>query len=137
MLFLPAIFHHNTIVGRVEFLLDTGSPFTVLSPREGLRFRYPLKQLSKLPSAACQLAGFKFKRHSLGVGVTLTVTDNKMNPVLIKYDSVGLLSPTKFDDINLEECEKIPSIIGVDFLEAKDATLVFNPKRKIAYLDLP
>lgn len=102
-----------------------------------MRFRYPLKQLAKSNSPICKLAGFTFKRHTLGPRVNLTFVDDAGNPVQMSYDSVGLLTPTKCDDKNLKACDKIPSIMGVDFLEAKDMTLVFNPKQKIAYLDMP
>ena len=46
MLFLPTLFRHDVHVGPVEFLVDTGSPITLLSPRERLRFQYPLRELS-------------------------------------------------------------------------------------------
>lgn len=137
MLFLPAIYHHNNVIGKMEFLIDTGSPFTVISPREGLRFRYPLKQMSRQNAATVQLAGFKFKRYPLGAGVSLTVEDDSRNPINLAYAGMSLLTPTKCDDTNLKACKHIPSIIGVDFMTSKDATLVYNPRRNIAFFELP
>ena len=137
MLFLPVLLHHKLVSGNVQFLIDTGSPFTVLSPREGIRFRYQLKELSRKPSAVVQLAGFKFKRFPLNDSVTFTFIDETGTPQSTNYSNLQLLSPTKVDERTLKECQHIPSIIGIDFLEDKGITLIYNPSRNSAFLEYP
>ena len=138
MLFLPTLYRHGLRVGAIEFLIDTGSPVTLIGPREGLRFTYPLRELStKIGVPMINLAGYKFKRHRLIGGVDLTLADSHGASFVINYDEFNLLTPTKFHDINNEQCKKIPSIIGVDFITKLDATLVYCPNRDVAYLDFP
>ena len=118
----------------MEALIDTGSPYTVLSTVDALKFRLPIKKMQK--GEGVKLAGFNFFNHKIGKAVfTFKTTD--AGSVWFEIENLGVLIPTKINKKVLEDVEPIPSIIGNDFLEDHNLTLVFNPNQKITFLELP
>lgn len=116
-------------------MIDTGSPFTVISPKDLLRFRIPLKKYTRVPGAAIKIAGFIFKTHQMGeAGVTFR-TENK-TPISLQSSVFNMMTPTKWSKKMSKDIQSIPSILGTDFLEDHEAAVYFDPSTKTAYLEL-
>jgi len=117
----------------VEALIDTGSPWTILSTKDAMKMRLPIKRMRKGQSVG--LAGFKFFKHNIGNASFTFKTQNGQSIAFTARD-LGVLVPTKLNKKILKDIQPIPSIIGNDFLEDHNLTLVFNPSLKIAYLEV-
>jgi hypothetical protein len=117
--------------GFIEALVDTGSPFTVLSTTDALKLKLPIKTMRKGSPVA--LAGFRFLCHQLpNSHLNFKMEDGQYFTV---NTSMGVLVPTKMDKKTLRDIQHIPSLIGNDFLEDQGLALIFNPSAKIAYLE--
>lgn len=119
------------LYGVVEALIDTGSPFTVLSTVDAIKFRLPIKRMRKGESVS--LAGFHFKYNLGKASFTFKTIDN--TPICFQVRNLGVLVPTTINRKVLEDVEPIPSIVGNDFLEDHNLALYFNPSQKITYLE--
>ncbi|MCK4327470.1 MAG: hypothetical protein KAW41_03245 [Candidatus Diapherotrites archaeon] len=120
---------------RLEALVDTGSPFTVLSTREVLRMQIPTKPLKRGESLT--LAGFKFVKHPLGEG-EFSFRDEDGNVVPIKHPIASIIpTSTKLSRKQMNELDNIPPIIGCDFLVENNLGFYFNPSTKTAYFETP
>jgi len=116
-------------------MIDTGSPFTVISPKDLLRFRIPLKKYTRIPGQSVKIAGFSFKRHEMGdIKITLR-TENK-TPITIESSLFSMMTPTTWSKKIQKDIQAIPSILGNDFLEEHEAAIYFDPSTKTAYLEL-
>jgi hypothetical protein len=80
------------------------------------------------------LAGFHFFNHPIK-GVTISFRTETEELLKINLPSIGSLIPTKIDERILDEIKSIPSIVGNDFLEEQNLSLVFNPSARTAYLE--
>jgi hypothetical protein len=129
--FVPFTIRFSHSFGFVEALVDTGSPFTVLSPIDALKLKLPIKTMRKGSPVA--LAGYRFLCHHLEKShLNFKMENGQYFSVEM---SMGVLIPTKMDKKTLQNVQHIPSIIGNDFLEDQKFTLTFNPSTKLAYLE--
>lgn len=102
----------------LEALVDTGSPFTVLSPRDTVRLQIPLSRLNRHPelSAIC-FAGLNFIPR-LANGAILIFKDKDGREHEIKHEPFYALEPTtprsKWED---RGAFRPPNIIGMDFIK--------------------
>ncbi len=120
--------------GFVDALIDTGSPFTVLSPKDIMSSRLSLKTMQR--GETVSLAGSRFFNYTLK-DVTMFFKDENGNLLKIELPSMGALVPTKIDEKTLDEVKHIPTIVGNDFLEDQHFTLCFNPSERVAFLERP
>lgn len=115
----------------MEWLVDTGSPWTVVSPKDAQLLNIPV---SKLPKATetpnIFLCGSKFERHMLG-DVTLGVIDADGKGTKISFPKITVLGSTHNSDIAMH----MPSILGCDFLTFHKFTLHFNPSNNEGYIE--
>lgn len=118
--------------GFIEALVDTGSPFTVLSTVDALKLRLPIKTMRKVEPV--YLAGFTFFKATLG-NSSMTFRTDDQKSLTIQFNNMGVLIPTKLDPNQLEGVKHIPSIVGNDFLEQEKFGLYVNPSTKVAYLE--
>jgi len=118
--------------GYVEALIDTGSPFTVLSTTDALKLKLPIASMRK--GETVLLAGFRFLNVPIQ-NVRLMFRTENAKSLSIEIPRLGVLIPTKIDKQMLEDVKHIPSIIGNDFLEDHNFILYFNPSVRIAYLE--
>jgi hypothetical protein len=129
--FLPFSLRFSHCFGFIEALVDTGSPFTVLSPTDALRLKLPITTMRT--GSPVSLAGFRFLNHPLEkANLNFKKEDGQYYQVEMK---IGVLVPTKTDKAALEAVKHIPSLIGNDFLEDHKLSLVFNPSAKVAFLN--
>jgi len=116
----------------IDAIVDTGSPYTVLSTNEILGTRLPIHTMRK--GETVSLAGFRFFRYPIN-NVTLTFRTETNELFKGRLGSIGALVPTKPDKKTLDDVKHIPNIIGHDFLEENKLSLYFNPSAKITYLE--
>jgi hypothetical protein len=118
---------------RALALIDTGSPFTGISPKEALKSRIRMKGARGKPF---RLAGRKFGASPLS-GATLSFRTEEGKAVTYEFDDMTAFIPTKTDTETLKEVQSIPTIIGTDFLETFGLVLHFEARSKLAHLDAP
>jgi hypothetical protein len=111
---------------KISFLIDTGSPVTILSERDARKLKLEYKNLSSANGNIMGLGGFsetyvlkKPTLHFLGREGMLKV---RLNDLYVSRNIVA----------DREVINQIPSLLGRDVL--KDFTLTFNEKRKIVSL---
>jgi hypothetical protein len=122
------------ITGHLEFMIDTGSPFTVIAPKDLLKFRIVLRSLSRAGGSIVSVAGFKFRRHEMGeIDIRLRTAKSFIS---FKSSLFSMIAPTKLSDMEDNRLQAIPSILGNDFLEDHNAAVYFDPATLEAYLDL-
>jgi hypothetical protein len=115
---------------KTDALIDTGSPYTVLSPRDALRINLPLRKAGP----TVQLAGTIFYRNKIGNATFYFISQDQE---LLKFNHVlEVLTPTKHINEIWEEIRDIPSIIGNNFLRTHRLALYFNPAEGISYLEI-
>jgi hypothetical protein len=114
----------------VSGIVDTGSPYTSISPTDAITFGLPISNWQK--GEMVYLAGFKFYRHPLEAILTFKDTNSKLSRFRCQ---VMVLVPTKMDRGTLDEMQYIPSLVGTDFIEDQGLKLVFDPKSSEAYFE--
>jgi len=130
MCFVLCSLKFNHIFGVTEVLVDTGSPFSVLSPTDAIKLNLPISTMHK-GQTIC-LAGFKFINHPLGqVHLNFKCAEGQHSVDM----NMGVLVPTKISRAILKDVQSIPSIVGIDFLEDNKLIFYFDPSEKIAYLE--
>jgi len=102
----------------LEALVDTGSPFTALSPRDAVRLQIPLSRLERHPELpTIFFAGLNFTPR-IAKGAELIFRDKNGNDHPIKHESLYALEPTtpraKWEE---KGAFRLPNIIGMDFLK--------------------
>jgi len=119
-------------MGHIDALVDTGSPFTVLSTKDIMTSRLSIKTMQR--GETVSLAGFRFFDFPIKEP-TLYFRDQDGKLLKIDLPLIGALIPTKIDKTTLDEVKHIPTILGTDFLEEQRFTLSFNPSGRIAFLE--
>ena len=116
----------------VDALIDTGSPFTVLSTNDILSTRMSITKMQS--GETVLLAGFRFFNHPIR-DVTINFKTESNELFKVNLPKIGALIPTRFDKKTMNEVKHIPSIIGNDFLEDQKLALYFNPSAQVAYFE--
>ena len=116
----------------VDALIDTGSPFTVLSTNDILSTRMAITKMQS--GATVTLAGYRFFNHSIK-DATMHFRTESDELFKVGLPTIGSLIPTKIDKKTMDEVKYIPSIIGNDFLENQKLALYFNPSARVVYLE--
>ena len=132
---LPMISIYPRSFGHLESVIDTGAPKTILSAGDAIRLNIPFKNFE----STTPLTG-------LGKGRTPVLLINKFSFSL--RNSEG--QPNKFSmpilvaDVprirkegkdKLNNAARIPTLIGVDFLEINNLSLFIDLNKNIAYLE--
>lgn len=115
----------------IDALVDTGSPWIAITPKDVLRLNISIKHLKKAPEhAVVSLGGYKFWRYQLGG--TVCIRDEKGKAMGVNLP-ISILWPTlkKWP----EAIRHIWSLLGSDFLRIGGFHLHFNPSKEIAFLE--
>lgn len=110
--FVTVFVRASGIAKFMNVLIDTGSPFTVLSTRDIMSTRLSIKTMQS--GETVYLAGFRFFNHPIE-NVSINFKTELGQLLKINLPSIGVLIPTKIDKKMLDEVKDIPSIIGNDF----------------------
>ena len=118
----------------IEFLVDTGSPWIAMAPKDVKKVNISIPALKKPQKFVTILfAGSKFWRYLLE-NASVYVLDETGNIVKVDLPTVSVLWPTKGKP---EEFDSIPSVLGCDFIALGEFQLHFNPSKMIAFLEKP
>lgn len=101
----------------LEALVDTGSPFTALAPRDAQRLQIPFDRLDQHPDlSAISYAGFSLIPR-FADGAELIFKDEQGRRHEIKHEPIFVLEPN-FPRSKWEErgAFRLPNIIGMDFI---------------------
>jgi len=109
----------------INAIIDTGSPITLIGPLDTKRMR-----ISKI-----QLNNLEGRNKPVNIGGGQIQTRIIENSRLRFMEDLEVDMPVEFP-ITGEANPIQPSLLGVDFLLKTKSTLVFNPTKKEAYLEL-
>ena len=124
MLYATLMHDDPHIFAPIEFIIDTGSPTTLLGEIDAKRFRISKIQLNKLEGRKSPI--------NIGGGQIQT----KVLPnAKIKINDFETSIPIQVVIENEKGNTLATSIIGVDFLEKAKLKLVFDPTKSEAYLE--
>ncbi len=121
--------YHN-VYGNIRFVIDTGSSNSFISEADAGRIRSPITKLMEEK----EIIGRSITGEGIGLlklrDVSLTFLDEeKRNKTLIyKVFKIGLV-------LKSGKYKILDSILGTDFLLENGFQLVFNPSKRIAYLE--
>ena len=132
---LPFLCTYPRSFGRVEAIVDTGAPITILSASDSLRLRIPfsnfqstkpIKGFGRGGTPALSLGDFQIALHS-----------KENQRINLKFPIVVVDVPTlrKFGEDALNSALTLPTLIGLDFLDANNLKLFIDIKNNIAYLE--
>jgi hypothetical protein len=124
---MPRSVHARPIL--IEFVVDTGSPCTLISFNDAKRLNIPISRLSKV-NPNVSLGSRKFERYVLP-DVDLCLKDEKGGIIKIKSNSLTVLKPTT----RLTQGSMTPSILGWDFLLSNNFRLVLDAPNEESYLE--
>lgn len=114
-------------------LVDTGSPWTAITPNDAFLLKIPIKALSKDDEfPTIQFAACKFWR-LLMKNISVHIRDDARKVIAVNMPSTTVLEPMK--TIPPEEFKGIPSVLGCDFLTINKLSLHFDPAKKVAFLE--
>lgn len=108
----------------IQAIVDTGSPITIIGPRDVQRMRFSKVQRDKLEG-----------RHKpVSIGGTQMFT-KILNNAKLKFGELEIEMPV---DVPIKGEEKAiqPSLLGVDFMLKTGAKLFFDPTNKVAYFEI-
>jgi len=110
-----------------KFILDTGSPETIINYTDALRLNIPFITKGKI----IKMGSRKFQGYEYGrlIFVFLTEDGNKVEENI----KVIILRPTGLSEI--EEVDDIPTILGMNFLREREYKLFCDVSKEIAYLE--
>ena len=115
-----------------HLLLDTGSPFTPILPKEYMRTRLKIKSTTNDP---IHLAYAKFNKVPIKDEVIFRFESSKGELIKIPYNKAIYLVPDNPSPSQMDTIKAIPSIIGIDFLKNIGLKFVLDPKQEIIYLE--
>jgi hypothetical protein len=118
------------IHGFVRAFIDTGSPYTIFSEREGLRLQFPYRRIK--PQENLGLGGGKIALHPC-TRLKVGIRDLKNNLHEFEIDAYFSRS-TRRDKRSIAESQSIPNILGVDFLKSIGFSFIYNAWERIALL---
>lgn len=132
---LPILSTYPRSFGRIEAVIDTGAPKTILSAGDAIRLNIPFTNFE----STTPLTG-------LGKGRTPVLSVNKFTFSLRDSDGKpdNLSMPILVADVprirkegqeKLNNAARIPTLIGMDFLENNNLDLFISVNKNIAYLE--
>ena len=121
---------------RLETLVDTGSPWTVVTPSGSELLNINENQLSGLEKPDdypnVYLGGSKFYRRIMR-DVTLYFRSDDEKIKQFELDEINILEPTKEIEEEMLQLD-FHMIIGVDFLKKFNLAFYFDPSKDEAYI---
>ena len=112
------------IFAPIEFIIDTGSPTTLLGEIDAQRFRLSKVQLNKLEG----------KKTPIGIGGGQVQTKELPN-ARIRISETEISIPIQVIIENVKGNTLSANILGVDFIEKAKLKLIFDPPKSEAYFE--
>ena len=122
------------IFGRISFLVDTGSPDTVISEGDALRLRIPINRLIK-DRPLTGWGGASYDTYTLNnVKIHFKTSENQIFSISFQKILVSQLT-TKRPEEERRISLTFPSIIGIDLLKNNGLKLYFDPAKSVTYFE--
>ncbi|MBA7519460.1 hypothetical protein ES705_11539 [subsurface metagenome] len=116
-------------------VIDTGSPRTVLSLADAERLNIPFNNLKSTDPISGYGRGkiptLKIEKFSVNV----KSQDNKLKNLKFPINVVDLPTLKKYGNDTVINTYRIPTLIGLDFLELNNLSIFIDIKNNIAYLE--
>jgi hypothetical protein len=111
-----------------EFIIDTGSPHTLLNYTDSLRLSIPHSQKAEI----VRIAGRAYQSYIFN---RLTIVFKSSEGKEIKETiPVRVIKPMSMKSDELENLDRLPNLLGMDFLE-KNYKLLCNIEREDIHLE--
>jgi len=132
---LPMVSTYPRSFGRIESVIDTGAPKTILSAGDAIRLNIPftkfesatpLTGLGKGRTPVLLISNFTF---------SLKNSEGKLNNFSMPVLVADIPRIKNEGQEKLDNAARIPTLIGMDFLENNDLDLFVSIKKNTAYLE--
>jgi hypothetical protein len=121
------------IFGRIGFLVDTGSPNTIISEGHALILKIPINRLSK-DRPITGWGGASYKSYVLNnVKINFKTDENGIFTINFPKILISQLT-TKRTEEERRISLSFPSVIGTDLFKNNGLLLYFDPSKSIAYI---
>ena len=121
------------VYGSIRFIVDTGSPKSVISEKDSLVLQIPFKRI-KRTIPVYGIGGSSVEAHPIKKAV-LTFRNEQGKLEHRTLPEIYACRTAKRTKAVIMRSRKLPSILGVDFLIGNHLKLVFDPVNSIAYLE--
>ncbi|MBS3100388.1 hypothetical protein J4463_04215 [Candidatus Pacearchaeota archaeon] len=132
---LPLFSRQPRSFGRIELVIDTGAPKTILSAGDAIRLNIPftnfesatpLTGLGKGKTPVLLIKDFTFSLHN---------SDEKLSNLSMPILIADVPRIRNEGQEKLNNATRIPTLIGMDFLENNNFDLFIGLNKNIAYLE--
>lgn len=118
------------VYGFVRAFIDTGSPYTLFSEKDGLRLQFPYRRIKEEETLG--LGGGRIALHPCR---KLEVWIRDMDGSIHRFGIDAYFSrATRRDRKSVAESQSVPNILGVDFLKSAGLGFVYNASKRVAVL---
>jgi len=117
----------------IDFVLDTGSSTSFVSYKDALNFNIPLNSLKSADHY--YIAGGTYSFRKFPKLMVLAFKDDKDELVRLKMDPFYAVKPTKAKENAKEDAERLPSVLGLDFLVKNGLAFHFDSVKGTAYFE--
>ncbi len=115
----------------LEFVLDTGSKDSILSPLETTRLQIPVSSLDR--KGDIPIGGSVFEKLQVPEFIFHVLTED--HSLLSLRQELNALKISKISEKKKDLVSALPSILGIDFLKNNKMSLHFFPLEEIVYLE--
>ncbi len=117
----------------IEFVFDTGSSRSFISYKDALRFNLPINSFRLLEYG--YIAGSTYGFHEFMHGVRFAFKDERGELARLSMSSFCVVKPTKIRPGARTDAERLPSILGLDFLVQNGLSFHFDPGSETAWFE--
>lgn len=123
--------------GQVTFIVDTGSPLTLLSEGDALKLKIPIRSLGAPPDEKLHIymGGSVSALKMISKRLTLGFVTDKDQIEYIELPNICVAVGTKRDEKHKRLSQGAPSILGLDFLKEQKLLLHVDPTKESAYFE--
>lgn len=111
----------------LDALVDTGSPFTAITPKDSVRLQIPFSKLPRDPKLPpISFGAYKFAPRLMH-GVELIFKDEEGKRHALEYYPFYALEPQLPREKWGENIYRLPNVIGIDFLKKRQIRIHLDP----------
>lgn len=118
---------------QIEFVFDTGSSKSFISYKDAIKFNLPLTSFRLIEHG--YIAGSTYGFHAFPKGMRFAFKDKDGELARLAMDPFHVVRPTKIKPDARTGAERLPSILGLDFLAENGLCFYCDPKNEIAYFE--
>lgn len=116
----------------IEFVIDTGSPYSFLNETEIHRLQIPIKD--RISREEINIGGSHYQSIGLPKITMYLLTEDHPNKHVSFLTSLQVLKTTRQSTEKIQTAQALPSILGMDFLFEQKISLHVIPTENLAYL---